>query len=121
VSKPKYNIDGKPVNGTDLRIPKWEVISSHIGRRSFIREQIEQGRNQREIMLMSGHTSNKVFNSYYDIEPQDLWKNNNEMYFGFDLSDKPKKVKTTIVLDEQIEENLKNLQNWFLDHRYREY
>ena len=63
---------------------------------------------------MSGHTSNKVFNSYYDIEPQDLWKNNNEMYFGFDLSDKPKKVKTTIVLDEQIEENLKNLQNWFL-------
>ena len=42
---------------------------------------------------MSGHTSNKVFNSYYDIEPQDLWKNNNEMYFGFDLSDKPKKVK----------------------------
>ena len=36
------------------------------------------------------------------------------MYFGFDLSDKPKKVKTTIVLDEQIEENLKNLQNWFL-------
>lgn len=114
VSKPKYNIDGKPVQGTDLRISKWEVISSHIGRRSFIREQIEQGRNQREIMLMSGHTSNKVFNSYYDIEPQDLWKNNNEMYFGFDLSEKPKKVKTTIVMDEQIEENLKNLQNWFL-------
>ena len=51
---------------------------------------------------MSGHTSNKVFNSYYDIEPQDLWKNNNEMYFGFDLSDKPKKVKTTIVLDNKL-------------------
>ena len=114
VSRPKFDIDGKPVKGTDMRVPKWEVVSSHIGRRSFIREQVEQGRNQREIMLMSGHTSNKVFNSYYDIEPKDLWKNNNEMYFGFDLSEKPKKkVKPQIVVDARTEENLKNLRMWY--------
>ena len=116
VSKPKYTIDGQPVKGTDIRVPKHEVISSHIGRRSFIREQIEMGRNQREIMLMSGHTSTKVFNSYYDIKPSDLFKNNNEMYFGFDLSENPSKNKKNQVevnSSSYEEEELNKALNWF--------
>ena len=112
VSKPKFDINGKPVVGTDIRVPKWELISSHIGRRSFIYEQIQLGRTQREIMLMSGHTSTKVFNSYYDVKPKDLWKNQNEMYFGYDLSEKPKKSKPTIVVDSNTEEKLHNLRSW---------
>ena len=112
VSKPKFDISGKPVVGTDIRVPKWELISSHIGRRSFIYEQIQLGRTQREIMLMSGHTSTKVFNSYYDVKPKDLWKNQNEMYFGYDLSEKPKKSKPTIVVDSNTEEKLYNLRSW---------
>ena len=98
--------------GTDIRVEKWELISSHIGRRSFIYEQIQLGRTQREIMLMSGHTSSKVFNSYYDVKPKDLWKNQNEMYFGFDLSEKLKREKPTIVVDRSTEEKLTNLRNW---------
>lgn len=113
VSKPKFDIGGKPIKGTDLRVPKWELISSHIGRRSFIREQIELGRTQREIMLMSGHTSTKVFNTYYDVKPKDLWKNHNEMYFGFDLSEKPKSEKPTILINKSTEEKLHNLRSWF--------
>ena len=36
------------------------------------------------------------------------------MYFGFDLSEKLKKItKPTIVIDKKTEENLRNLQNWY--------
>ena len=62
---------------------------------------------------MSGHTSTKVFNSYYDVKPKDLWKNHNEMYFGFDLSDKPKKQKPSIVIDKSTEEKLQNIMSWY--------
>jgi hypothetical protein len=35
------------------------------------------------------------------------------MYFGFDLSEKPKKQKPTIVVDRRTEEKLHNLMSWF--------
>ena len=113
VEKPKFDINGKPIKGTDLRVEKWELISSHIGRRSFIYEQILQGRSQRQIMLMSGHTSSKVFNSYYDVKPKDLWKNQNEMYFGFNLSDKPNKKKKEVVMDKLVEGKLEQALDFF--------
>jgi len=115
VEKPKFTIDGKVVEGTDTRIEKYNVISSHIGRRSFIREQIELGKHQREIMYQTGHTSLKVFNGYYDVKPSDLWKSGNEMYFGFNLSD-VKKVKSpkkkTMDLSE-MDNKLEQLKSWF--------
>ena len=113
VDKPRFDIDGKPVKGTDVRVPKYSVVSSHIGRRSFIREQIELGKPQREIMMMSGHTSLKVFNGYYDIKPSDLWKSGNEMYFGFDLSDKKTKPKPNVPMSKGVEEQLHTLKMYF--------
>lgn len=125
VEKPRFTIDGKVIDGTDTRLPKYETISSHIGRRSFIREQIELGKNQREIMYQTGHTSIKVFNGYYDIKPSDLWKSGNEMYFGFDLDDKKdenKKVKQTPkdIINDDIENRLETLKNWFLQDKIDE-
>ena len=119
VEKPRFTIDGKVIDGTDTRLPKYETISSHIGRRSFIREQIELGKNQREIMYQTGHTSIKVFNGYYDIKASDLWKSGNEMYFGFDLEDKKvkqKKVKQTPkdIINDEVENKLSTLKDWFL-------
>jgi len=113
VDKPRFDIDGKPIRGTDVRVPKYSVVSSHIGRRSFIREQIELGKPQREIMMMSGHTSLKVFNGYYDIKPSDLWKSGNEMYFGFDLSDKKTKPKPNVPMSKGVEEQLHTLKMYF--------
>jgi integrase len=121
VDKPRFDIDGKPIKGTDVRVPKWNVVSSHIGRRSFIREQIELGKHQREIMLMTGHTSLKVFYGYYDIKPSDLWKNNNEMYFGFNLSDEVSKKKSYPTVKKEVssndgkslEEKLKELKSYY--------
>ena len=113
VDKPRFDIDGKPIKGTDVRVPKYSVVSSHIGRRSFIREQIELGKPQREIMLMSGHTSLKVFNGYYDVKPSDLWKSGNEMYFGFDLSNKKPKTEPKVLVSKGVEEQLHTLKMYF--------
>ncbi len=101
------------MSGTDIGVPLFEIISSHIGRRTFIREQIEIGRNLREIMSMSGHSSVRVFNGYYDVNPSDLWKKNDEL-FGFDLSENKKKIKTSNgVIDTQIENQLTVLKKLY--------
>lgn len=113
VRKPKFTLDGKVMSGTDIGVPLFEIISSHIGRRTFIREQIEIGRNLREIMSMSGHSSVRVFNGYYDVNPSDLWKKNDEL-FGFDLSENKKKTKTSNgVIDTQIENQLTVLKKLY--------
>ena len=41
VKSPQYNLDRTTVKGTDISINLYEKVSSHIGRKSFIREQIE--------------------------------------------------------------------------------
>jgi site-specific recombinase XerD len=46
---------------------KWELISSHTGRRSLISNCILQGINTSSIMLISGHKSLKVFQGYVRI------------------------------------------------------
>ena len=70
----------KIIEDTDVMIPKWKKCSSHIGRRTFIREHIELGTPIRTIMSLSGHSSQKVFDGYYKVLNKDLLKNNNEMF-----------------------------------------
>ncbi len=48
-------------------LKKWELISSHTGRRSLISNCILQGINTSSIMLISGHKSLKVFQGYVGI------------------------------------------------------
>jgi site-specific recombinase XerD len=47
-----------------LVFEKWELLSSHTGRRSFVSNAILSGINTSSIMLISGHKSMNVFNSY---------------------------------------------------------
>ena len=50
VRKPKYNLQGKVIIGSDEQVPLYDLVSSHIGRRTFIREHIEIGTPPRKIM-----------------------------------------------------------------------
>ena len=43
---------------------KWELLSSHTGRRSFVSNGILAGVNSNALMKISGHRSSAVFNSY---------------------------------------------------------
>ena len=67
------------MKGTEISVELYEKVSSHIGRKTFIREQIESGTPPRVIMSMTGHKSQKVFDGYYNILKGDRMKNNDKI------------------------------------------
>jgi len=111
VRKPKFTLEGKVKKGTDDTVSLWEVISSHIGRRTFIREHIELGTTPRLIMKMTGHRSQKVFDGYYEILDKDIEGINRNIFketTSNTITDKKNDEK-----DTSIESKLKNLKNYF--------
>jgi hypothetical protein len=57
VTNPVYTSDGKVKKGTDIRQPLHKFITTHIIRRTFIREGINNKIPYHIIMSMSGHTN----------------------------------------------------------------
>ena len=106
VNNPQYNLDKSVVEGTDISIPLWEKVSSHIGRKTFIREQIERGTQPRVIMSMTGHKSQKVFDGYYNILKGDRMKNNDKI-FSTDLKEDNNKIKSNGISNHQEEQLIK--------------
>ena len=110
VKNTKYNLDKSIVKGSDLKVPLWGEISSHIGRKTFIREQIESGTPPRIIMSMTGHKSQKVFDGYYEILKGDRMKNNDKI-FSTNLVETKKKNESGIT--PRQEEELKKYKSLF--------
>jgi integrase len=72
VNYPK-KIGSKVVNNEDRFL--WELISSHSGRRTFIKNMIDIGTmDYKTIMTMSGHKTIKEFEKYVSVSPHDLKK-----------------------------------------------
>ena len=68
----KVDLQNKIIDSTDKLVPKYQMCSSHIGRKTFIREHVEKGTPIRTIMELSGHSSQKVFDGYYKVLNKDL-------------------------------------------------
>lgn len=47
--------------------PKYELLSIHVGRKSFITLSLEKGIQIQEVMALSGHTTYKAFRRYIDV------------------------------------------------------
>lgn len=115
VKKTEWNLKGEEIKNNTEYIPLYEVVSSHIGRKTFIRRHIENGTPTRTIMKMTGHKSRKVFDGYYEVYDEDL-KYMNDDLFSEEL-DTPKTKKTTepqqeitSPFTEEQEEELKQLK-----------
>lgn len=80
VNNPKFTLEGKIDSKNNEKFPIWEVVTSHIGRRTFIREHIQIETSPRIIMKMTGHRSQKVFDGYYDILESDIEGINRNIY-----------------------------------------
>ena len=50
--------------------PKWEFLSSHCGRRTFITLSLEKGMRPEVVMAISGHTTDRSFRKYIKITKQ---------------------------------------------------
>ncbi|MBV4356293.1 site-specific integrase [Pinibacter aurantiacus] len=57
------------VKKTEIK-EKWELLSSHVGRRSLVSNCIMEGINTSSIMLISGHKSLRVFQGYVRVNQQ---------------------------------------------------
>ena len=88
--------------GTDLLRPLHEVVSSHIVRRTFIREGINSNLPYHIIRSMSGHTSDKVFQSYFSTLDEERDDGMKKM-FQFRVSNQ--KEKSVV---PQVTSNLEN-------------
>ena len=114
IVNPVYGVDGKPIEGTDKPIPLWEEVTTHIGRRSFIRYHIEKGTPIHTIKSMTGHNSTRVFEKYFSIIKSDRRKS---MDYGYTLDEgfstikkESKKQKPPIGLTEEKKEELQGLK-----------
>jgi len=87
VSKPRFTIDGQVIEGSDVRRPLHEFLSSHIMRRTFIREGLENKVPTHILMSMSGHTTEKVFRKYFSTTTKELGEEGSKM-FSYDLLEK---------------------------------
>jgi integrase len=99
-----WDLNGKEENTSF--IPLYSIVSSHIGRRTFIREHIELGTPIRSIMKMTGHTTQKVFDGYYNVLDKDIMKVNDGL-FNQELDQKKNKKSKSIT--SETEEQLKTL------------
>ena len=84
VTNPDYGNDGLPIEGTDKPKPLWEEVTTHIGRRSFIRYHIEKGTPVHTIKSMTGHNSTRVFEKYFSVIKSDRMKS---MDYGYTLDE----------------------------------
>jgi integrase len=117
---------------TSKRKPLYEVVSSHIGRRTFIKEQVLRGVPTRVIMSMTGHKSRKVFDGYYEILDKEKRGINDELFMDYlePKTSTPKKNKTpqktsTTPFSKEQKDKIEKLkysldEGWITQEKYDE-
>ena len=73
--------------------PLHEMVTSHIGRKTFIKEQVLREAPTRVIMSMTGHKIRKVVDGYYEILDKEKRDVNDDL-FSDDLKQKPSTIKS---------------------------
>ena len=61
-------IISRNVSGEQVTYQKWELVSSHICRRSFATNGFKAGLHPKQLMPITGHTTVKVFTNYICID-----------------------------------------------------
>lgn len=60
-------VRSKGTTRVEQRLPKYQLITTHTARRSFATNLFKKGVPSRVIMLITGHKTEKSFNSYIKI------------------------------------------------------
>ena len=111
IQNPSYTSDGKVKEGTDIRRPLHEFITSHIIRRTFIREGINNNIPYHIIMSMSGHSDEKVFQGYFSTIDEELDKSG-KMMFSI-TNEEPIEVQNTEPKKTDLQSELQKLKDLF--------
>ncbi len=110
VRKPMYSLGDKIIKGSDKPIPIYNLVSSHLGRKSYIKRMVQLKVPYERIKNQTGHQSTKVFESYFTYD-KDMIEGVNDKIFSNDLT--IPKSKNTPPPKEKIDVGLKDLE--FID------
>ncbi len=109
VNYPTYTSDGKVKKGTDIRQPLHKFLTTHIIRRTFIREGINNKIPYHVIMSMSGHSDPKVFQGYFSTTEDELDSSGKKM-FSLSLEEEQPSIKKQSDL-KYVQTNNDSLKN----------
>jgi len=91
IKKPIYDWSNNIVDGSDKIYKLWEVITSHIGRRTMIRTYVDIGYDRKTIMSITGHRDYKTLDVYYETTERDRFKFNHLLHSFVLENDKEQK------------------------------
>lgn len=111
VSNPKFNEEGKVKENSSTRIPLHELLTTHIMRRTFIREGDENNIPKHVLMSMSGHTTEKVFKKYFSTTTKELDEEGKKM-FSMNLKE-PETQTNEFFESKDLESELRKLKRLF--------
>ena len=129
VKQRTWDLTGSVENS--YRKPLHEVVSSHKGRNTFIKEQVLREVPTRVIMSMTGHKSRKVFDGYYEILDKEKRDINDELFMDYlepktstPQKDKPPQ-KTSTPFSKEKEDEIEKLKysldkGWITQEKYDE-
>jgi integrase len=72
VSRPIGDVQGKVVGDSDIRKPLYKFLTTHIMRRTFIRESLNNQIPDYVVKQFSGHSSSKVFETYFNPTEKEM-------------------------------------------------
>jgi integrase len=72
IDTPTEQVEYRGSQRTSQTLPKYELISSHTGRRSFVTLSLEGGLSWETIMKATGHKDFKSFRRYIQVTPERL-------------------------------------------------
>ena len=72
VSRPVGDVKGRVVGDSDVRKPLYKFLTTHIMRRTFIRESLNSQIPDYVVRQFSGHSSSKVFETYFNPTEKEM-------------------------------------------------
>ncbi len=111
VRKPIFNSDNSVRKGTEVRKPLYQFLTSHIIRRTFIREGLNSGLPRHVIMEMSGHSTEKEFSKYFSVIESEREKVSSLFSYDLNPSEEPQVSPPTTLPHQDLNDKLVQLKS----------
>ena len=102
------------IEGSDRPVPIYKLVSSHLGRKSYIKRMVQLKVPYERIKQQTGHHSTRVFESYFSYD-KEMVEGVNDSIFSDDITITKSKDTTPkeILSISEMDKNLDQYKTWF--------
>lgn len=111
IDEPVRKIDYRNHQRVEIVVPKWQLLTTHVGRKSFVVNSLDFGLTATQVIGYTGHSSIKAMQPYISISQKkkdsamDVW---NDALTGKNKEDEIENLNRQIELLKQRLDDLKN-------------